>query len=114
MKLKVIAVLSLAALLVSCGGGGPAAGGPPFTGGIYLVTYIYHTQTNVLVAQKGVGVQGNLASQHQTSCSNNGTQTLFGGTTEKHGSYTCPQCEVNAVWNLLINYNLVVGACSSS
>jgi hypothetical protein len=114
MKLKVIAALSLATLLVSCGGGGPGSGGPQFTGGIYLVTSIYHTQTNVLVAQKGVGVQGNLASQDQTSCSNNGTQTLFGGTTEKHGVYNCPQCQVNAVWNMIINYNLVVGACMNS
>jgi len=111
-----IAHLVLASVLtfvcLSCGGAG--SGGPPFQGGIYLVTTIFDTKSNQTSPVKGVGVTGNLASQDAGSCSPNGTQTLFGGTTEKHGVYSCPQCQVHAVWNLTINYNYVVGACSPS
>jgi hypothetical protein len=99
----------LAAPLVSCGGGG---GLPPFQGGIEIITAIVDSVTHVSTPQMGVQVMGQFASADGGSCSPNGTQLSFSGVTNGNGDYRCPQCEVNAMWNLTINYNTVTGGCT--
>jgi hypothetical protein len=115
MKLRTIAAMVLVpvlvAPLVSCGGG---SGPPPFQGGIYLHTTIFDSRFNQPVDQMGVGVTGQLSSADSGSCSPNGITQIFGGTTNKFGVYECTSCQVHAVWNLTVNYNLVNGACQPS
>jgi hypothetical protein len=111
---KIIVHLTLAAVLaascLSCSGGG-GSGLPPFQGGIEVVTYLFDSSTNQNLAQMGVGVTGQLAMTDAGSCSPNGTTQVFGGTTNGKGDIRCPSCQVHAVWDLTINYNLVTGAC---
>jgi hypothetical protein len=59
-----------------------------------------------------VSVTGSLDHVDQTSCSNPGTVTNLGGYANKYGIFQCPVCEVNAVWNILINFNTVTGSCT--
>lgn len=108
-----ISALALAVVLaapqLSCGGGG---GLPPFQGGIEVITYLVDSATGRSDPQMGVNVIGQFAFADSGSCSPNGTQLSFAGYTDRHGDIRCPQCEVNATWNLTINYNLVTGGCT--
>jgi len=108
IKLSMLVVAaSLMASMLSCGGNQL----PPFQCRIEITAVIVDPVTGVTTPQKGVVVQGNLSSSDGGSCSPNGSIANFGSTTEKHGDFRCPQCQVNAKWDLTINYNLVIGGC---
>jgi len=116
MKTQVTRICALALAVVltapflSCGGGGGPL--PPFQGGIEVLTFLTDSVTGRTQPQMGVNVIGQFAAANSGSCSPNGTQLSFGSYSDKRGDVRCPQCEVNAVWNLTINYNLVTGGCT--